>query len=118
MTIIYLTVQSNYNITLENTTLQFEVLDCRSVDRESYPSSEATTRQQFVAVNNSNSIITNILGSLIGMIGGVLIVVTFFCWKRNRNQCSLQKKSKCFISLLPLLLYCFIVKKRKHTTKL
>ena len=92
MKVVYLTVQSNYNYSMRNTTLQFVVYDNSDCGSETNPSVEVTTRQP-IDITSFNSTISILVGCLAGMIAIVLIVAGFLIWKQKRNQRLLQKES-------------------------
>ena len=84
---IVLIVQSLYNVTVENTSLFFDVCNKTAGGCES--SKSTTTYASITTEMPSESVdqtIIIVVATLAGIIAVALILVGVLCWKRKRNQ--------------------------------
>jgi len=96
MTIFILIVQSQYNISHENTSLVFEVCnstagDCESVQPITISDSINTKIPQIPIEHNQNIIIA--IATLAGLIA-IIAIVSFGIWCCKRNCNHLNKRNK------------------------
>ena len=115
---ILLTVQSNYNSSLENTSLYFIVCDNSAGGCDNNLYSTVATTNQHIYDNNSNFIITTIFGCLAGVIAIALIVFGLLCWKQRRNLGLSNKESNLLVWVHILILTILIWRNVKNRTRL
>ena len=89
-------VQSQYNVTLENTSLYFDVCNnaggCER-SRLTTISKTANTTVPIESVEELNHTIVIVIATLASGVGVSLILVGVLCWKRKRNQKAEKQKS-------------------------
>ena len=86
---IDLTVQSQYNLTVENTSLYFVVCNYTAGGCESNrltTTSESVNTEMPGGSNNEDRTIIIVVATLAGVIAVSVILVGVLCWKRKRNQ--------------------------------
>ena len=108
---ITLTVQSQYNLEVESTSLLFDVCNnnaggCANIGRTTI-TSDMTGTGITKRPEVQNQAVVIIIASLAGLIALALIIVGILCWKRKHNQTVAKKQG---ILLLRNVLYIIAIK--------